>query len=203
MIKLYGNPMSTCTRKVLCTLHETAAPFELVTLDFMKGEHKQPAHVARQPFGQMPAIDDDGFVLYESRATARYIDAKTGNKLTPHDAKQRARMEQWISVETEDFTPNAMKFIYAEVFKREQTAETMANATARLELACSVLDKQLATTPYLTGEQFTIAEIAYAPYLEYAMNTSAKTTFAKHPHLMAWWNKIAERPTWRKTAGRA
>jgi glutathione S-transferase len=79
----------------------------------------------------------------------------------------------------------------------------MSNATAKLDVAAGILDKQLATTPYLTGDHFTIAEVAYAPYLEYAMNTSAKTTLSKHPHLLAWWNKIAERPSWRKAAGRA
>ena len=70
-MKIYGHPLSTCTRKVLTTLVETNQPYELVTLDFMKGEHKQPAHLARQPFGRMPTLDDDGFTLYESRAMCR------------------------------------------------------------------------------------------------------------------------------------
>jgi len=112
MIKLYGNPMSTCTRKVLATLHETQTPFEMNVIDLGKGEHKQPAHMARQPFGQVPAIDDDGFSMYESRAIARYLDGKAGGKLTPTDPKHRAKMEQWISVEVENFTPHAMKFVY-------------------------------------------------------------------------------------------
>jgi glutathione S-transferase len=194
--------MSTCTRKVLCTLHETGTPFEFVAIDFGKGEHKGPAHMARQPFGQVPAIDDDGFAMYESRAICRYIDAKAGNKITPHDLKARARMEQWISVETENFTPHAMKFVYAEVFKRPQTPETMTAATEKLDHCCGVLDKALASSQFLTGEQFTIADICYAPYIEYAINTSAKSTFSKHPHVMAWWNRVSERPSWRKAAGR-
>jgi glutathione S-transferase len=203
MIKLFGNPMSTCTRKVLCTLHETNTPFDLVTIDFAKGEHKQPAHLARQPFGKVPAIDDDGFALYESRAIARYIDAKAGGKLTPHDLKGRALMEQWISVEVENFSPYAMKFVSAEVFKRETPADALATAGEKLALACSVLDKQLASRQFLCGDQFTIADITYAPYLEYAMNTSAKATIAKHTHVTSWWNRVAERASWRKAAGRA
>ncbi|HEY3801456.1 MAG TPA: glutathione binding-like protein [Kofleriaceae bacterium] len=203
MIKLYGNPMSTCTRKVLCTLHETNTPHEFVVVDFAKGEHKQPAHTARQPFGQVPAIDDDGFAMYESRAIARYIDWKSGGKLTPTDIKQRGKMEQWISVETENFTPNAMKFVYEHIFKRPQGEEVMKNATQKLELACSVLDKNLAGKSFLVGDQFTIADITYAPYIEYAMNTPAKEIFAKHPNVMAWWGRVHERPSWMKAAGRA
>jgi glutathione S-transferase len=203
MIKLYGNPMSTCTRKVLATLHETNTPFEMNVVDFGKGENKQPAHMAHQPFGQVPAIDDDGFGMYESRAIARYIDAKAGGKMTPTDSKQRAKMEQWISVETEDFTPHAMKFIYEGVFKRPQTPEVMQNATTRLELACSVLDKNLAGKTFMVGDQFTIADVTYAPYIDYAMMTPAKDIFAKHANFMAWWGRVNERPSWTKAVGRA
>ena len=63
MIQIYGNPMSTCTRKVLMTLAETNTPFEMHVVDFTKGEHKQEAHVRRQPFGRIPALEDDGFEI--------------------------------------------------------------------------------------------------------------------------------------------
>ena len=61
MIKLYGNPASTCTRKVLTALAETDTPYELHIVDLGKGEHKKEPNLVRQPFGQIPAIDDDGF----------------------------------------------------------------------------------------------------------------------------------------------
>ena len=76
MIKVYGHPMSTCSRKVLATLVETNTPYELEVVDFAKGEHKREPHLSRQPFGQVPAIDDAGVELYESRAIARYINDK-------------------------------------------------------------------------------------------------------------------------------
>jgi glutathione S-transferase len=203
MIKLYGNPMSTCTRKVLTTLHETSTPFEMFVIDLGKGEHKQPAHLARQPFGQVPAIDDDGFAMFESRAIARYLDGKAGGKLTPTDPHARAKMEQWISVETENFTPHAMKFVYHDVFKRAQTPEVLANATTKLELACGVLDQNLAGKKFLTGDQFTIADICYAPYIEYAMGSQAKDVFGKFANFTAWWGRVSERPSWKKAAGKA
>src|SRR3954453_506280 len=110
MIKLYGHPMSTCTRKVLTTLAETNTQYDLVVIDFAKGEHKQQPHVSRQPFGQVPAIEDDGFAMYESRAIARYINEKVGGNLSPKDVAGRAKMEQWISIEAQDFSPHVMKF---------------------------------------------------------------------------------------------
>ena len=50
-IKFYGHPMSTCSRKVLTALAEKKADFEFHHVELMKGEHKQPEHLARQPFG--------------------------------------------------------------------------------------------------------------------------------------------------------
>jgi glutathione S-transferase len=201
MIKLYGHPVSTCTRKVLFTLNETNTPFELDTVNIMTGEHKQPAHMARQPFGQLPALDDDGFKMFESRAMARYVDDKAGHKLTPKDAHGRAKMEQWISVETSDFYPHAMTFIYNDIFKRPQQEEALANAGTKLETCVKVMDTALAASgkPFLVGDQFTLADVVFAPYVEYCMaSPSAKAIFAKHPHFTAWWNRVSERPSWQK-----
>ena len=206
MIKLYGNPLSTCTRKVLCTLHETNTPFEFNVIDFTKGEHKQPAHMARQPFGQVPAIDDDGFGLYESRAICRYINQKVGGELVPGTLRGCALMEQWISVEAANFTPPAMKLIYNYVFfpmqGKAEDPQMIADGNAGVERALKVLDARLAESPYLAGETFSLADICYLPYIEYMMGTPAKELFSGHAPVNAWWTRCSERPSWRKAAGR-
>jgi glutathione S-transferase len=56
VLKLYGAPGSTCTRRVATVLKEKEVPYELVTVDFMKGEHKKPEYLQKQPFGQIPYI---------------------------------------------------------------------------------------------------------------------------------------------------
>jgi glutathione S-transferase len=201
-MKIFGHPVSTCTRKVLMTLGETNTPYELTVVDFAKGEHKQAPHLHRQPFGQVPALQDGDFELYESRAMCRYIAEKASSALIPSDIRDRARAEQWISVETSNFTAPAMKFIYQYVFKREQTAETLQTAGAQLDTALAIMDKQLAQTPFIACGSFSLADICFMPYIEYAINTPAKDHFAKHAHVSAWWSKISERPTWRKAVGR-
>ena len=201
-MKIFGHPMSTCTRKVLTTLAETNTPHELVVVDFAKGEHKQPAHVARQPWGKVPTLEDDGFTMYESRAMCRYINEKAGGKLVPTDARGLGMMEQWISVEYSYFTPPSMKYVYQFVFKREQEASVLENAQKELEVAMPVIDAHLAKHDYFAGAQFSIADITYMPYVEYAINTPAKDIYSKFPHFMAWWNRVSERPSWRKVAGR-
>ena len=59
-MKVYGHPLSSCTRKVLITFAEKGRPTELVPVDLFAGEHKQKAHLARHPFGVIPVLDDDG-----------------------------------------------------------------------------------------------------------------------------------------------
>jgi glutathione S-transferase len=201
-MKIFGHPMSTCTRKVLMTLAETNTPYEFVMVDFAKGEHKQAPHLARQPFGQVPTLQDGDFELYESRAMCRYINDKTNGPLVPRDLADRARMEQWISVETSNFTGPVMKFVFKHIFHREQTPEALAAAGEQLDNALAIMDKQLASHPFIAGGTFTLADICFMPYIEYGMGTPAKDLFAKHPHVVAWWNKISEKPTWRKIAGR-
>lgn len=203
MIHLYANPISTCTRKVLMALLETETPYELHVIDFAKGEHKQEAHVSRQPFGQVPAIEHDGMTLFESRAICRYISALSGDRLTPASTKDRALMDQWSSVEQTNLSPHAMKFIYHDVFKRPQEQAVLDAAQAALEKAFTVLSKPLASQEFLVGGKLTIADIGYVPYLELLPVTAAKATLEKFPHVLAWSGRLRERDSWRKIAGRA
>jgi glutathione S-transferase len=202
-MKIYGDPLSTNTRKVLTTLAELELPHELVHVDFAQGEHKHAAHLERQPFGQMPALDDDGFVLYETHAMCRYLDARAGGRLLPSDLKSRALVDQWMSVESANFSAHAMKFVYHYLLRVEQDSDVLARATAGLEHALGILAKELTAKPYLAGQSFTLADICYMPYFEYVLLTPAREHFAKHPSLMAWWSKVHDRPSWRAVVGRA
>lgn len=206
-MKVHGNPASTCTRKVLATLAEKAQPYEFVLVDMSKGQHKSPAFTALQPFGQVPALDHDGFVLYESRAIVRYLDeVLPGTKLTPAEPKARARMEQWISVEASNFTPAAMKIIYqtifAQWFGREPSQAAIEDGRKQLQLPLDVLDRQLADGQWLLGEQFTLADICYLPYLEYLEVGGDGALIQSRPNVGRWWNAARARPSWQKALGK-
>jgi glutathione S-transferase len=200
--------VSTCTRKCLTVFAEKQAKFDFVVLDFMKGEHKAPDHLARQPFGVVPALDDDGFALYESRAICRYLDeVLPGVKLTPSTAKERAQMEQWISVEHSNFTPSAMKVIYQVAIKPMfgGTPDEAIIKEGRDGLArpTAVLEKHLSGgSDYLVGNQFTLADIFYLPYIEYLFMGKHGDLITEHKHLAAWWTRCSERKSWRIATGK-
>lgn len=92
-LKLYGMKVSTCTQRVLAVLNEKNVDFELITVNLTKGEQQAPDHLAKQPFGRIPVLDDDGFLVYESRAICKYIAKKyagQGTKLLPDDGDLKA-----------------------------------------------------------------------------------------------------------------
>ena len=208
MLTVYGNPLSTCTRKVLCLLAEKRAPFEFSVVDFTKGEHKQPAYLARQPFGQVPAIEHDGFALFESRAICRYLDeVLDGPKLIPGDARQRAVVEQWISVESANFTPHAMKIIYQLFFgpMRGQTPDPKVIESARTTLGhtVSIMETRLVRSEYLAGPAFSLADLVYLPYIEYLFACGQGDLITGHPLVGAWWARCSARPSWLEATGKA
>ena len=133
VLKLYGSPSSGAVRLVAFVLREKIVPFELVPIDFSKKEQKTPEYLEKQPFGQVPYIvcgaprlyptqctirliyffqDDDGFILYESRAICYYIAAKypnQGTPLLPTELKANALFHQAASVEIYHFSDNILK----------------------------------------------------------------------------------------------
>jgi glutathione S-transferase len=205
-MKLYGHPMSTCTRKVLTVLAEKNSEAEFVLVDLMKGEHKQDAHVARQPFGKVPALDDDGFWLYESRAIIRYLDEKLpGARLQPADLKDRALMEQWMSVEYSYFSGAVMKFVHEMFFqKMAGKAPNMDNVKAGRDSAGHTLDiveKALAKQDFFGNKTFSLADVSWMPYVAYVFATEQGDLITSRPGVNAWWERVSSRPSWKKVAG--
>ena len=94
---VYGPAYSTYARTARLALEEKGVDYDLVEVDLLGGAAKASAHLARHPFGKVPAFEHDGFALYETDAIMRYINAAfPGKDLEPDDAKGRARMAQVI-----------------------------------------------------------------------------------------------------------
>src|SRR4051812_36656234 len=167
---LFGHPLSSCTRKVLITFAEKEAPVDFRTVDLFTGAHKEASHMARHPFGVIPALDDDGFVLYESRAIVRYLDARLpGPSLTPRAARDVARMDQWLSVDQSYIAPHTRSLAVERILKKhageQPDARIMADAELALVRAFTVLDRALATSAYLAGDAFSLADASLMPYV--------------------------------------
>ena len=92
-VKLYGAAHSTCTRRVMTVLEEKDVPYHLIPINLSKGDQAMPEFRAKQPFGKVPVLEDDGFLIYESRAICKYIAKRwggQGTKLIPDGNDVRA-----------------------------------------------------------------------------------------------------------------
>jgi glutathione S-transferase len=191
---------STCTQRVLVTAIENGAEFKINLVDLRKGEHKQPAHLARQPFGQIPALEDNGATLYESRAMARYVNDTRGNKLIPSDPKARGLMEQWISLEQGTITPEISGIVgqrvFAPMFGGAADEAIVAKHAATAVAGLDIMDAHLAKNQYLAGATFSLADVFFMPYFALAFYTPEKTLLESRPHIAAWWKRVSERPSW-------
>lgn len=208
-MKLYGFPFSTCTRKVLTTLAEKGQEVEFVLVDMTKGEHKQPAHVARQPFGKVPALEHDGFTMYESRAISRYVDdVLPGPKLVPEGAKERAAMEQWVSFEQSYFSPVVATVMFERLLKPAGGGTTdeaaVSAALTKLGPVLDVVERRLGASEFLAGSTFSLADVFFLPHVEVlAMTKTLEDLAASRPAFAAWWKRVSERPSWKKAKGGA
>jgi glutathione S-transferase len=205
-VKVYGHPISTCTRKVLTTLAEKGHAHEFGLVDLFKGQQKSPEHLARHPFGVVPVLEDDGYSLYESRAIIRYLDAKLpGVSLTPKDLHERGRMEQLISVEQSYFSPQAMKIVSQLLFNKMQGKEpdmaVVSAAKGEVSKVLDVTEKHLAGKEFLAGGSFSLADIDWMPYVQYVVQAGEGALITDRPNVGAWWKRVSSRPTWQKVVG--
>ncbi|KAJ7336123.1 glutathione S-transferase [Mycena albidolilacea] len=199
ILKLYGASQATCTRRVATVLHELKVPFELVEVDIMNGEHKTAAYTQKQPFGQIPYIDDDGFILYETRAICRYIAAKHPESgLIPTDPKANALFEQAASVEVSNWDPSASKAGVELMRKGFGMVCDQAVVDAQLE----ILDKKLegyeailSKQRYVAGDSFTLADLFHIPYAP-LVASGGSDIMTRKPNVARWYNELVARPSW-------
>jgi glutathione S-transferase len=202
-MKLYGHPLSSCTRKVLMTCAEKGAAIELVTVDLFAGDHKREPHVARHPFGVIPVLDDAGFMLYESRAIIRYLDrALPGPALTPSDTRAIARMDQWLSVDQSYIGPHTRTLAHQRIVRPHQglaiEVEVANDAERALGNSLGVIDRALRGARYLAGDTFSLADVSLAPYVGSLAMIGADHLLADLGELRRWWDDITSRASWKR-----
>ncbi|EFC37863.1 predicted protein [Naegleria gruberi] len=198
-------------QRVLTTLKEKGLEHELIVVDLSKGEHKSPSFLEKQPFGVIPVLDDDGFLIYESRAICRYLEAKhkgQGTELIPSDLKALGLFEQGASIETAYFDPNAAGLAFEKLFKGLFGWGTTDDArvkqlTDKLNQHLDAYEKILSKQEFIGGNQFTLADLYHLPYgsLLFAPPVGLGNLITDRPHVKAWWEKISSRPSWKAVSG--
>lgn len=211
-MKLYGMEESSCTQKVLMVLAEKKYEAELVRVDILKCDDKLPEHLKLHPFGEVPVLEDDGFVLYESRAIMRYLDQRLpGPSLSPSDIMMRGLMEQWFSVEqsylgepvydlvmSSSLYDAVLQSAAAVHYPPRPDVARVARAAAEVGRVLDVLDAVLAKQDYLLGSMFSLADINFMPTILYVVAAGRGELLAARTNTAAWWKRVSARPSWAK-----
>jgi glutathione S-transferase len=202
---IYGPELSTYVRTVRMTFEEKGVPYTMQDVSVVKGEQKQQPHLTRNPFGTVPAFEHDGFKLYETSPTVRYIDQVfPGVALTPDDPQQRARMNQIISIiDYHGYVSMIGQIVVQRLFTvllPNGTDENIIRAgLPKAELCVNEIARIQGGNPFLAGDRLSLADLYVAPILFYLKMTPEKELLAPHKGLEAWWNVMAERPSFQKT----
>ncbi|KAK7058119.1 thioredoxin-like protein [Favolaschia claudopus] len=200
ILKLYSSSVTACTRRTATVLHELKIPFELIEVDVLSGAHKTPEFLKFQPFGQVPYINDDGFILYESRAICRYVAAKHPHSgLIPTDPKANALFEQATSIELTNFEPSAGKAGLPFYLKKLGWMDDLKDVPANLEILDKKLDAYeaiLSKQRYLAGDTLTLADLFHLPYAGFVSLGSDIMTRPNRPNVARWYNELVSRPAW-------
>lgn len=202
-MKVYADPITVNCRKVIAGLDFIGAPYELVHVDYFKGEQKSPAYLAINPNASIPALVDGELVLWESNAILQYAADKTGNdRAYPKDLATRADINRWLLWEAANWFPACYVFLVENCVKPllggAPDAQVLAAQAAQFHKLAGILDARLAGLRWLTGDSPTIADIAVAAPMH--LHGWQRLPLNDHPHLRRWMFDDVERlPSWDKT----
>ena len=202
-MKIYADPISVNCRKVLAGLDLLGAPFELVHVDYFKGEHKEPAYTSINPNGSIPAMVDGDLVLWESNAILQYAADKMGNEACyPKDLKTRADINRWLLWETSSWFPSCYVFLVENCVKPLLGAQpdpaVLDAQAAQFHKLAGILDARLQGNRWIAGTGPTIADIALAAPMH--LHGWQRLPLAAHPNLTRWMTESVEGlPSWNKT----
>jgi glutathione S-transferase len=224
-LTLYHNDMSVCAQKVRLALAEKGLVYEARHLNLRAGDQKDPAYLKLNPKGVVPTLVDDATVVTESIVINEYLDdAFAAPPLKPADAARRARMRWWtkhiddgvfaatgtVSVGIafhHQYTPEVIEELtrlrgpaYRQRF--EQLRKGVDNpafpeAIKRLYKMVVDMGAALENGPWLVGNEYTLADIAYAPYITRLDHLKFMGMLDRFPRVQDWYDRMRSRETYQ------
>ena len=205
MITVHGVPGSPFSRAALIVCREKGVEHRLAAIQ--PGAFRTPEYLAkRHPFGRMPALDHDGFGLYETQAILRYVDQiGTGPSLVPSDPRVAARMAQVMGIiDWYFFADGSAKTL---VFNRvvaprlgyPANPDAAVAAIDKTRHCVGVLADLLGERPYMAGDAFSLADIHAGPQFDLMADCDEGRELIAGTPLEAWLAGLAARPSFQAT----
>jgi glutathione S-transferase len=179
--------------RAMWALEECGIAYEPIGLDCgPNGLAGETGLEALNPFKQVPVIDDDGYVLTESGAILLYLAEKSG-KLIPRDLKSRAQVYRWLITSLNNIEPFALPVFFADL-QGDSNPHAQAQRPWHVEILdrfLPAIDRMLKNQPFVTGADFTVADIVLTCVLRELRKTEI---LRKYPHVENYRLRGEERP---------
>ncbi|XP_066367265.1 glutathione S-transferase 1-like [Miscanthus floridulus] len=204
-MKLYGATVSWNVTRCVVALEEAGAEYQIVPIDFATAEHKSPDHLARNPFGQVPAFQDGDLHLWESRAICKYVARKhKPDLLREGNLKESAMMEVCLEVEANQYTAALNPILYqclvSPMFGGTTDQKVVEENLEKLKKVLEVYEARLAKHKYLAGDFLSLADLNHVSVTLCLLATPHASVFDAYPHVKAWWDGLMARPSVQKVA---
>jgi GST-like protein len=178
-------------------LEETGCPYTHQPLDMMKGAHREPAYLAINPVGKIPAIvDHDGpdgetVTVFETLAIALYLCDKTG-KLMPSDLANRALAYKWAAVAAADLAPTMSVMFQLRRNVSDTCGPSIEYLGTQVDRYLATFEGRLAEADYLAGE-FSFADVQVYPIVA-GVTPNLPKGLEPYPNLQRWSDAVRARP---------
>lgn len=202
---VHSIPGSPFGRAVLATLEEKAAPYRLSPV--APGAFRSPEHLARHPFGRVPVLEHEGFMIYETQAILRYLDRVLPvPPLTPADPKGAARMDQvmgvndWYLFQGVGNVIGFQRVVGPRLMGLTPDEALIEAAMPKAHTVFDELARLLGDQPYFTGAALSLADLMLAPQVAFFTETPEWSVLGTpRANLVAWLTRMEARPSLKST----
>jgi glutathione S-transferase len=202
---VHSVPGSPFGRAVLTTLEEKGAPYRFAAV--APGTSKIEPHISRHPFGRVPVLEHDGFMLYETQAIQRYLDRILPTPpLTPADPKAAARMDQvmnindWYLFNGVNSVIGFHRIVAPRLMGATPNEEAIAAAMPKGHMVFKELARLLGTHPFFAGDDLSLADLLVAPQLIFLTQVPEWAPLSEGlPNLVEWAERMNARPSFKAT----
>lgn len=195
-MKLYMTPRSGNAAKPRLLLEMLKVPYEQVLVSLVDGEHKRPDFLKLNPRGQVPVLEDEGRVFWDSTACLIYVARKHGGeKWLPTDAADMAEVMQWIALSQNEIY-YGLQWSRGVIHKFKAGGGNLEEYQGYGRMGLAVLEGHLKKNDWLALGRPTIADIGCYPYV--AVADEGGITLDAYPHVTQWLKRCESLPGWFK-----
>ncbi|EQM73555.1 glutathione S-transferase [Stutzerimonas stutzeri MF28] len=191
--KVYGDYRSGNCYKVKLMLHLLGRDYEWIPVDILRGESREEAFLKKNPNGKIPVLElEDGTCLWESNAILNFL--AEGSPFLPAEPRLRTQVLQWQFFEQYSHEPFIAVARFIKVYLGLPDDRLDEYAAKQLDgyHALDVMEQQLLRTPYLVGDQYSIADVALYAYTHVAEEGGFRLN--EYPAICAWLLRVASHP---------